>query len=64
MIEMALLNNISFVFLHSTVIRQPKGPDGTRGFTHWQTARSANSSPTTEKTSTSKETDPKASTTQ
>lgn len=47
-----------------TVIRQPKGPDGTRGFTHWQTARSANSSPTTEKINTSKETDTKASTTQ
>ena len=48
---------VHFNVFPSMVVRQPKGPDGTKGFTHWQTTRSANSSPTTEKTNTSKETE-------
>ena len=55
---------VHFNVFPSMVVRQPKGPDGTKGFTHWQTTRSANSSPTAEKTNTSKETELKASTAQ
>lgn len=51
-------------FSLSVVLRQPKGPDGTKGFTCWRASRSANLSPTVEKGNIGKDIDLKTNTTQ